>query len=189
MKIINSISLLVVFLFSIHLVNAQNGYLLQKKIRLSFEEIKSEDSLINLELYQNGDFTKKKSSGGKYYQHFSKDGLTNIFTLSYSFSGIGSGSEPNYLKCPELFVKLNFKTKHKGDFRTYFVMIPIIPLVCATTELIEINVLNLDLNPLINQSGKVIIIEENNEYKIIDQSDLETALVMKKLMKIKWDGL
>lgn len=173
----NRLILVITILFSVNIVFAQDGVFLHKTIWLGFDDIESKDSLVNFELYQNGDFIK----GRGYSQRFALDSLTNIYRLSYAYQGIGGGNMPNYLECPSLLVKLNFIEK---DETNYFLLIPIIPSICSTTEDAEIEVLNINLNPILNQAQKVIIIHENGEYEFIDQADLEKPLMIRKIVKI-----
>ena len=46
-------------------------------------------------------------------------------------------------------------------------------------------VLTIDLNPFLDQTGLVIAIHENKKYEIINQADLKTNLVLGKLMKVE----
>ena len=74
--------------------------------------------------------------------------LTNIYTLRYSYTGIGGGTD-NRLGCPPLFVQLNFITEDKKE---YFQLIPIVIEICGTAQSHEIKVLDIDLNGLIKTS-------------------------------------
>ena len=103
---------LVVLSLTANTVIAQNGYVLSKSIRLNFKEIKQKDSLINFEIYQNEIFIDQKFGNAKNSQNFKFDSLTNTYTFNYSRSGIGSGSEKNFMKCPNLLIKLSFVKKH-----------------------------------------------------------------------------
>ena len=93
------------------------------------------------------------------------------------------------MKCPDLFIKLSFVKNVKtynDEFEKiiYHRLIPIILLVSQKTEERNISVVNIDLNPLVTDFIKIILIEKDKEYKLINQSDLEKPLVISELIKI-----
>lgn len=157
---------------------AQDGVFKFKTVEISFSEVESKDNLINIELYQNGVFItsdKEKNMGSRSMAKY--DSLTGVYTLSYSYSGIGGGSD-NRLGCPTLFVKLNFITKNKQQ---YFQLIPISLKICGTSQLTEIKVLNINLNTLIKETDKMIEVNENNVYEIVEKEEVSYD----KLVKIE----
>ena len=66
----------------------------------------------------------------------------------------------------------------------YHRLIPIILLVSQKTEERNISVVNIDLNPLVTDFIKIILIEKDKDYKLINQSDLEKPLEISELIKI-----
>jgi hypothetical protein len=158
--------------------SAQDGVFKFKKVEISFAEVESKDSLINMELYQNDvfiDTDKEKKMGSRCMAKF--DSITGIYTLSYSYTGIGGGSE-NRMQCPTLFVKLDFMTKPKQH---YFQLIPIVLPICANSQLKEIKVLDINLNSLIGQTNKMVEVNENNTYRIVSRE----GIIQDKLVKIE----
>ena len=180
---------LLILSLTANLAIAQNGYFLSKSIRLNFKEIKQKDSLISFEIYQNGIYINQKFGNAKKSQNFEFDSLTNTYLFNYGLNGIGSGSEKNYMKCPDLFIKLSFVKNVKNyndelEKIIYHRLIPITLLVSQKTEERVISVANIDLNPLVTDFFKVILIEKDKEYKLINQSDLEKPIVISELVKI-----
>lgn len=180
---------LVVLSLTANLSIAQNGYFLSKSIRLNFKEIKQKDSLVSFEIYQNGIYIDQKFGNAKNSQNFTFDSLSNTYVFNYGLSGIGSGSEKNYMKCPDLLIKLSFVKNVKtynDEFEKiiYHRLIPIILLVSQKTEERNISVVNIDLNPLVTDFIKIILIEKDKDYKLINQSDLEKPLEISELIKI-----
>jgi hypothetical protein len=174
---------------SANIVKAQNGYILSKSIGLNFKEIKQKDSLVNFEIYQNGIFIDQKFGNAKNSQNFKFDSLTNTYIFNYSQIGIGSGNEKNYLTCPNLIIKLSFiknirTYNDKLESLIYHRLITIALLVSQKTEQRNISVTNIDLNPLVSDFFKIILIERDNEYKLINQSDFEKPIVPSELVKI-----
>ncbi len=181
--------MLVTFLLITNTLIAQNGYFLSKSIHLNFKEIKQNDSLVNFEIYQNGIFIDKVFGNAKNSQNFEIDPITKNYVLNYVHTGIGSGSEKNYMVCPELMIILSFEKNiktfdKKNDKIIYHKLIPIILAVSQKTEDIHIEVLEIDLNPLITDYSKVILIKKNNEYEIVNQTSLESPIAIKELIKI-----
>lgn len=155
---------------------AQDGVFKNKKVELSFANIESEDSLMNLDLYQNDVFITSDRENSLGFRSMAKyDSLTGIYTLSYTYTGIGGGSS-NLLDCPTLFVKLDFMNKNK---QLYFQLIPISLKICGTTQLAEITVLTIDLNTLIKVPDKMIAINENNTYEILEREVISTHQLVK----------
>ncbi|WP_296312073.1 hypothetical protein [Winogradskyella sp. UBA3174] len=174
----NKYIILLIFLFTGTKVSfAQDGVFKSKKIEISFTEINQKDSLLSIEFYQNGIFSTNESGTMGYRSNSNYDSLTNIYTLRYSYTGIGGGSD-NRLGCPLLFVKLNFITE---DIKEYFQLIPIVLQICGTSQLHEIKVLDIDLNGLIEQADKMILVNENNTYQVVANKELK----MGKLVKIE----
>jgi len=171
----NSIILLFILFFGTNVLLAQDGIMKSKNIEISFNKIAYKDSLLSIELYQNGIF---ESRWGRYTADYSFDSLKNSYTLRYLYQGIGGGRTDNLLNCPELFVKANFLNK---DNREYFQLIPLVLSICGSSEIREIKVLNIDLNDLIEQTDKMILISENNTYQIVTKEDFK----MGKLVKIE----
>ena len=177
MKNINII-LVVILLMGAKMSFAQDGVFKFKKVEISFAKVESKDSLINIELYQNDVFLtsdKEKNMGSRSMAKY--DSLSGVYTLSYSYSGIGGGSD-NRLGCPTLFVKLDFITKNKQQ---YFKLIPISLKICGTSQLTEIKVLDINLNTLINETDKMIEVSENNVYEIVEKAEITHD----KLVKIE----
>lgn len=159
-------------------VNSQDGVFKIKKVEISFADVESKDSLINLELYQNGvfiDTDKEKKMESRCMAKF--DSITDIYTLSYSYTGIGGGSD-NRMQCPTLFVKLDFMTKDKQQ---YFQLIPIVLPICANSQLKEIKVLDINFNSLLKQTDKMVEVSENNTYKVAPKE----GVMIDKLVKIE----
>ncbi|MFT4662721.1 MAG: hypothetical protein ACI8XB_003014 [Patiriisocius sp.] len=172
------ITLIVLLLVVAKTSFAQDGVFKFKKVEISFAEVESKDSLINLELYQNDVFItsdKNKNMGSRSMAKY--DSLTGVYTLSYSYSGIGGGSD-NRLGCPTLFVKLDFITKDKHK---YFQLIPIVLPICGKTQLTDIKVLDINLNDLIGQSDKMIEVSENSTYQTVEKE----GITLDKLVKIE----
>ena len=155
---------------------AQDGVFKSKKIEISFAEIHPKYNLVSLELYQNGIFATNEPGIMGYRSYFNYDHYTNIYTLRYTYTGIGGGSN-NSLKCPLLLVQLNLISE---DHQEHILYVPIELTICETSHLYEIKVLNIDLNPLIAQPNTMIKVSENNAYQIVPQK----ALKMNTLLKI-----
>ena len=169
--------LLVILLIGTKISFAQDGVFKFKKIEISFTEINQKDSLLSVELYQNGIFSTNVSGRMGYHSNSNYDSLSNIYTLGYSYSGIGGGSD-NRLGCPLLLVKLNFITENDKE---YFQLIPIVLEICGTSQLYEIKVLDIDLNGLIEQTDKMIVVSKNNTYQVVTKKEFK----MGKLVKIE----
>src|SRR5690606_31122555 len=95
--------LIVILLISAKKSFAQDGVFKFKKVEISFAEVESRDSLISIELFQEDIFItsdRQKNRGSRSAAKY--DSLTGVYTLSYSYSGIGGGSD-NRLGCPTLF--------------------------------------------------------------------------------------
>lgn len=174
MKIIYYIIL--VFLFSgINLSYAQDGVLKFKKIELSFSHTNLKDSLLNLELYQNGIYNSSDKMGYRSESHY--DNESNVYTLNYSFSGIGGRSD-NRLGCPILLVKIDLLTKDNIRYsQVFFIELAI----CSNSQIREIKLLNIDLNELVTQPDKMILVNENEKYEIVPQKEIK----IDKLVKIE----
>jgi len=157
---------------------AQDGVFKFKKIEISFTEINQKDSLLSIELYQKGIFSTNESEKKGFRSYTNYDSLTDVYTLRYSYSGIGGGGSDNRLGCPLLFVKLNFITENNKE---YFQLIPIVLEICGTSQLHEIKVLDIDLNGLIEQTDKMILVSENNTYQVVAKEELK----IDKLVKIE----
>lgn len=177
MKNIN-ITLIILLIIGVSPSFAQDHVFKMKKVEISFAEVESKDSLIGLDLYQNNVFITSdndKNMGERSMVKF--DSLTGVYTLSYSYSGIGGGSD-NRLGCPTLFVKLDFITKNKQQ---YFQLIPISLKICETSQIAEIKVLDINLNALIKETDKMIEVSENNIYEIVEKEEV----TYDKLIKIE----
>lgn len=162
MKNIN-ITLIILLIIGVLPSFAQDGIFKFKEVEISFAEVEPKDSLIGLDLYQNNVFITSdndKKMGERSMAKF--DSLTGVYTLSYSYSGIGGGSD-NRLDCPTLFAKLDLLTK---DNHEYFQLIPIVLPICGKTQLTNINVV-INLNDVIGQTDKMISVSENNTYQIV----------------------
>ena len=168
--------IILAFLFSgINFCNAQDGVYKFKQIELSFSNINLKDSLINLELYQNGIYNTSGKMGYKSKSHY--DNKSNVYTLSYSFSGIGGGSD-NRLGCPNLLVKIDLLTKDNIKYsQVFFIELAF----CNNSQIREIKLLNIDLNELVTQPDKMILVNENDKYEIAPQKEIK----IDKLMKIE----
>jgi hypothetical protein len=174
----NYIIILVILFLGIEVSFAQDGILKFKKVEISFAEVESKDSLINIGLYQNGVFITTDNGGNTGLRSMTKyDSLTGIYTLSYSYTGIGGGSD-NRLGCPTLFVKLDFLTKDK---HRYFQLIPIVLPICGKTQLTDIKVLDINLNDLIGQTNKMIEVSENNTYQTVEKE----RVTLDELVKVE----
>jgi len=169
--------LVIIFTLVMSVLLAQDGVSMFKKVEISFSEIYQNDSLISLELYQNGIFSSDESGIMGHHSSFNYDSLTMVYTLSYSFTGIGGGSD-NRLVCPVLFVKLSFINK---DSIRYFQLIPIVLSICGSSQIWEISILNIDLNELLDQNDRMILVSENNTYNIVAKEDIK----LDKLVKIE----
>lgn len=157
---------------------AQDGVFEFKKVEISFAEINQKDSLISLELYQNAIIPKYETSKMGFHFDSDFDSITKIYTLYYSYTGIGGGNSNFLTACPLLLVKLNFMT---ADKKEYFQWIPVSLAICAQTKMNQIKVLNIDLSGIVNQPDKMIEISENEKYEIVAKEEIN----MDKLSKIE----
>jgi len=164
-------------LLATKLTVAQDGVFKFKSVEISFTEINQNDSLLSLELYQNGIYLTNKSAKMGKKSNSNYDSLTNVYTLTYSYSGIGGGSD-NRLRCPELFVKLSFNTK---DNKKYFQLIPIVLSVCENSQASKIKALNINLNELLNQTNKMVLVSKTDGYQIVAKEEIKIG----KLVKIE----
>lgn len=156
---------------------AQDGVFKFKKVEISFAKINQKDSLLSLELYQNALFATKETGimGNRFSSNF--DSITNTYTLYYSYTGIGGG-EDNRMSCPVLFAKLNFITK---DNIEYFRLIPISLPFCVNSQISSIKVVNIDLNAVVEQPDKMVLINDNEKYEIVPKE----VIKMDELYKIE----
>lgn len=169
-----NILFLLVFLLVVNVLTAQDAIGKFKDIEISFNKIAYKDKLLSIELYQNGIFESKRG----FTTNHNFDSLKNSYTLKYLYQGIGGGRVDNRMKCPELFVKLNFLNNNN---REYFQLIPIVLSICESSQIWEIKVLNIDLNKLIEQTDKMILISENNTCQIVAKQGFK----IDKLVKIE----
>lgn len=175
MKNINTL-LIAIILVSAKFSFAQDGVFKFKKVEISFAPIVTQDSLIGLELYQNDLFItmdKKKNIESKCMAKF--DESTGIYTLAYSYQGIGGGSD-NRMPCPTLFAKVDLITKERQE---YFYTIPIVLSICNLSQASEINVLNIDLNRLLGQPNRLVEVNEINAYSITSAEDVYQGRLVK----------
>lgn len=171
------ITALLMLIISVKTSFAQDAVWKFKKIEMSFTQIKQKDSLLSLELYQNGVFSTNETSTMGYRSKSEFDSATNTYILRYSYSGIGGGND-NRLGCPLLFAKLNFITEANKE---YFQLIPISFAICANSQISEIKMLNIDLNGMVNQTDKMVLINDNEKYEIVPKAEIR----MDKLFKIE----
>ena len=152
---------------------AQDGVFKFKKIELSFSHTNLKDSLLNLELYQNGIYNSSDKMGYKSKSRY--DNKSNVYNLSYSFSGIGGGSD-NRLGCPILLVKIDLLTKDNIRYsQEFFIELAI----CSNSQIREIKLLNIDLNELVTQPDKMILVNENEKYEIVHQKEIKIDTLIK----------
>src|SRR6218665_3000387 len=159
-------SIILAILFSgINMSYAQDGIFKRKEIELSFSRTNLKDSLLNLELYQNG---ACNSSGKMGYKSISGyDSLSNIYTLKYHYTGIGGGSD-NRLGCPLLVAKIDLITKDNEKYsQLFFIELAI----CGNSQIENISILNIDLNELIMQPNKMVLVNENDKYEIVPRKE------------------
>lgn len=154
---------------------SQDGVFKFKKVSLGFAPIKQTDSLLGLDLYQNGLFSKPEKGRSGYYASGSYDSLQKVYTLDYSYAGIGGGSD-NRMACPLMVVILRFRSKDKQNYTR---LIPIKLEICAITQLREIKVLNIDLNQVLSQADKMILVTENEQYQVVAMSEMKWGALVK----------
>jgi hypothetical protein len=172
----NSLILLLIVFYGASSLFAQDGVFKFKTVEISFAAISQPDNLISIELYQSGSYQNNKNGKMGFRQNHSYNDTTETYTLRYSYTGIGGGSD-NRLACPELFVKLTFN----NNIKEYNVTIPIVMSVCGTSQTHEIKLLNIDLNPLLQKSKKMILVDKKDGYQIVDLETIQTN----KLVKIR----
>lgn len=129
--------------------------------------------------YQNEVFPTIEPGAMGYRSNSNYDILTNTYTLRYSYAGIGGGSDKR-LGCPILFMKLNFITE---DIKEYYQLIPIVLEFCSTSQLHEIKVLDIALNGLIEQTDRIILVNENNMYQVIAKKELKMGKLVKNRVR------
>lgn len=154
---------------------AQDGVFKFKKIELSFSHTNLKDSLLNLELYQNGIYNSSDKMGYKSKSHY--DSKSNVYTLNYSYSGIGGGSD-NRLGCPILLVKMDLLTKDNIKYsQEFFIELAI----CSNSQISKIKLLDIDLNELVIQPDKMILVNVNEKCEIVPKKEIK----IDKLVKIE----
>jgi hypothetical protein len=154
---------------------SQDGVFKFKKVSLSFAPIIQTDSLLGLDLYQNGLFPKPEKGRSGYHATGGYDSLQKVYTLNYSFAGIGGGSD-NRMACPLMVAILRFRSKDKQN---YVRLIPIQLDICANTQLREIQVLHIDLNQVLSQADKMVLVTENEQYQVVAMSEMKWGALVK----------
>lgn len=160
---------------------AQDGVFFHKSIRISFKEIVYQNCPVTFELFQYNLYSEKHGSD-RITQFFSFDSLTNIYQLSYSIMTIGGGHSLNLMKCPVILAQLNVL-----DSSGKSIVIPMRFDICEKSTVGEIEILNIDLNALINQPDKLIVVDELNAYKILDKDSIERHLLLQNMEKIEFE--
>jgi hypothetical protein len=154
---------------------AQDGIFKFKKVSLSFAAINQADSLLGLDLYQNGLYSKPEKGRMGFCASGSYDSLNRVYTLTYSYAGIGGGND-NRMACPLLLASLRFMSKDK---QRYVRLIPIKLDICAHTQLREIQVLNIDLNQVLSQTDQMVLVSEMEPYQVVSMSGISWGPLVK----------
>jgi hypothetical protein len=160
---------------------AQDGVFWGHTITFEFEKIEfshHNDTLLSMDFFVN-----QKTVSAKCQSLEMEDTKTGHYTLSYSCSSIGGQSQVKTIKCPDIYLKLEFKrslTKNSVNYITRFITFVFEP---TTGPFQKIAVPKMNINNLLENSSSVVIVDAEGKYKVVDGESMENKPVMYHLVK------
>ncbi|AEA42159.1 hypothetical protein [Fluviicola taffensis] len=172
---------LIISLFTIlHTSNlvAQDGFFWGYSITFEFEniELNNKDTLVSVDFFVNQKSISTMCQGWEM-----ENAKIGQYNLSYFCSTIGY--KPMIIKCPDIYVKLEFKQSLNKDRVNYITRF--IPFIFEPTKgpSQKIVIPKLDIRYLLKNSGSVVIVDAEGNYKVVDGESMENKPVMYNLVK------
>lgn len=107
------------------------------------------------------------------------------YILAYSCSAIGGESMVKKIKCPDIYLKLDFKAVLNKNNPKY--VTKIVPFVFETADgpFQKISIQKIDIYQLLLKKSPVVLIDAFGNYKVAEQESLDYRLIIYNLEKFE----